>query len=488
MNSGESSNMSGMADLVAAVNVVASTDFTHFSEDELTEFLQQCEMCKRVLSAMDSRLIIEVSDRSMPQTSGAGGVVRYLRDTLRLTKYDATCRAKVTEQVGEFRDPTGHLREPALAATAHAYEIGEISRDHVRNIVEVLHQLPDAVDAETRTEVETQLLDYSREGWPDDLPRIGREITARLDPDGSLTTDADRKRMRGLTIGRQRADGMSWVQGWIMPTVRTVWDVIISKYARPGVCNLDDPQSPNLFYGKVDKAVLEAAARRDTRTTAMRVHDALAMILNPDIDAAKLGKHRGLPVQAVITMSLEDLENAAGIANTATGTQLSINEALKMAAGTKPILAIFDRHGMPLHLRRARRLASSAQRLALIASEKGCTRPGCDAPPSMCAVHHVTDWAKGGPTDLRNLTLACDHCHALVNDGPNGWKTVVMGKDSPFAGRTGWIAPMPIDPTQTPRVNHRHHRAEQIAQSVARSQNRRARLAYQARIAHRAPE
>ncbi|QVI23591.1 HNH endonuclease [Nocardia tengchongensis] len=70
----------------------------------------------------------------------------------------------------------------------------------------------------------------------------------------------------------------------------------------------------------------------------------------------------------------------------------------------------------------------------------------------MCAAHHVTDWAKGGPTDINNLTLACDHCHALINDGPGGWKTVVMGKDSPYRGRTGWIAPKSVDPTGTPRV------------------------------------
>ncbi|MGW3541565.1 HNH endonuclease signature motif containing protein [Nocardia niigatensis] len=103
-------------------------------------------------------------------------------------------------------------------------------------------------------------------------------------------------------------------------------------------------------------------------------------------------------------------------------------------------------------LGRCERLASPAQRLALIARDKGCTRPGCETPASMCAVHHVTDWVEGGPTDLNNLTLACDHCHALVNDSAEGWKTVVMGKDSPYRGRTGWIAPRSLDPTGTPRV------------------------------------
>ncbi|MGW5227566.1 HNH endonuclease signature motif containing protein [Nocardia niigatensis] len=120
-------------------------------------------------------------------------------------------------------------------------------------------------------------------------------------------------------------------------------------------------------------------------------------------------------------------------------------------------------------LGRCERLASPAQRLALIARDKGCTRPGCEAPASMCAVHHVTDWVEGGPTDLDNLTLACDHCHALVNDSAEGWKTVVMGNDSPYRGRTGWIAPRSLDPTGIPRVNDRHHVGERVAAAIESS-------------------
>ncbi|WP_428847171.1 HNH endonuclease signature motif containing protein [Nocardia arthritidis] len=110
--------------------------------------------------------------------------------------------------------------------------------------------------------------------------------------------------------------------------------------------------------------------------------------------------------------------------------------------------------------------------MALTAALRGCTRPGCDAPASMCAVHHVTAWNAGGATDIESLTLACDHCHALVNDGPNGWKTIVLGDDSPYPGRTGWIAPPHIDPTGTPRVNHRHHPGELLARALSRIHHR----------------
>ncbi|AYF79677.1 HNH endonuclease [Nocardia yunnanensis] len=167
----------------------------------------------------------------------------------------------------------------------------------------------------------------------------------------------------------------------------------------------------------VDSAVLEAAARRDRRDAGQRNHDALLALLQAGVDMNKLGSHRGLPVQITLTMSLADLERGAGIATTATGGHVSINEALKMAAGSKPVLAVLDGDGVPLYLGRSReRLATPGQRLALIARDKGCTHPDCDAPAAMCAAHHVVDWAKGGPTDLDNLALVCDHHHAMVND------------------------------------------------------------------------
>ncbi|MTE14186.1 HNH endonuclease signature motif containing protein, partial [Nocardia aurantiaca] len=140
-----------------------------------------------------------------------------------------------------------------------------------------------------------------------------------------------------------------------------------------------------------------------------------------------------------------------------------------LAQNAIPFLAVFDHHGLPLHLGRGQRLASPAQRLALIAAEKGCTRPGCTAPATLAAVHHVREWAAGGTTDIGNLTLACDACHGLVHDGPGGWKTIVLGPDSEYPGRTGWIAPPHVDPSRTPRVNQHHHAPEQLARTLARS-------------------
>ncbi|MFE3190959.1 DUF222 domain-containing protein [Nocardia sp. NPDC059240] len=572
MNSkGESLDNCGITALVTAVQNFSTTilhdTLAPISDPDFVAMLQHLESCKRQLSALDSRLIIEIGERGLSQSSGAGAVVPFLRETLGLSRYDAAGRVKIARSCGELLDATGKPRADTLSATAEAYEAGDISRDHARNIVEVMTHLPADLPAETYAETEQHLVEHCLTGQPDDLPKMGREILARLDPDGTVISDADRRRRRGLTLARPGVDGMSKVEGWLTPELRAYLDAFFAKYARPGMCNLDDIEPLALSAKSFDSKTLEAAARRDRRDTAQRTHDALFALLQPvpstgkrvampgisvavagtrghvvaasgtsgnavaataapgtsavpgapgnsvaatgaavgmiaaagepatsagvvgatDISsvvewgesvgataafgesfgaAATFGHHRGLKTQVILTMSLADLERGAGVASTATGGHVSINEALRMAAGTRPVLAVLDPQGIPLFLGRGKRLASPGQRLALIARDKGCTRPGCDAPASMCAVHHITDWADGGPTDLSNLALACDHCHALVNDSVDGWKTVVMGKDSAHPGRCGWIAPRRVDPTGTPKVNQRHHVAEQVGAAV----------------------
>ncbi|MEC3917140.1 HNH endonuclease signature motif containing protein, partial [Nocardia sp. CDC160] len=449
MNSkGETLDSTGISALMTVVTNVTDNvlhgGLNHLSDIDVVEFMRRLEICKRQLAALDSALVIEVSDRDLPRKAGVKDAVPFLRQTLGLSRYDAAVRVKIAAACGEFLGADGKPRPVALAATANAFETGVISRDHVRGIVDIMTHLPADVPAPARVETEALLVEHCVTGMPDDLPKIGREILARLDPEGTVISDADRRRRRGITISRPGVDGMSKIEGWLTPELRALLDAIFAKLARPGMCNLDDAEAEILAAtARVDSKVLEAAARRDRRDAAQRTHDALFALvtaLQPvtDTDAAaakagkpvKLGKHRGLPVEVVVTMSLADLERGAGVATTASGGHLSINEALKLAKGSRPVLAVLDKDEIPLYLAHGERLASAGQRLALIARDRGCTHPGCDVPASMCAAHHVIDWAKGGPTDLNNLALVCDHHHALVNDSDNGWQTVMLGKDS----------------------------------------------------------
>ena len=59
--------------------------------------------------------------------------------------------------------------------------------------------------------------------------------------------------------------------------------------------------------------------------------------------------------------------------------------------------------GAVLAMGRTVRLATPAQKDALITRDVGCVIPGCAVPGEHCEVHHVTPWAAGGATDVQNM-------------------------------------------------------------------------------------
>ncbi|KAA1251721.1 DUF222 domain-containing protein [Mycobacterium simiae] len=64
-------------------------------------------------------------------------------------------------------------------------------------------------------------------------------------------------------------------------------------------------------------------------------------------------------------------------------------------------LALFD-DGKPLALYHAKRLACPAQRIMLYAKDRGCTKPGCDAPAYHSQVHHVTPQHRQATTTVKS--------------------------------------------------------------------------------------
>ncbi|WP_330185051.1 HNH endonuclease [Nocardia sp. NBC_01503] len=471
---GETAIVVAVAALRAAVDALVAASPIPLSDDEFAALMRETEKVTRQLDAVKTGFVDETRRRDLPGKANVSSAALYLEQSLRLSRADACRRVRVADKLAVRRLP-GQVLEPELAVVAQAQRAGDISADHITRILRVMDRLPGSLDIDRREAAEVCLAEYASTGWPDDVRKLGEDILRRVDPDGTLCRDSDRQRMRGITVGTQRVDGMSPLIGELTPELRAVFEPVLAKLARPGMCNPEDPESPRTSAESTDRERLEAAAGRDTRTAAQRNHDALLAFLRFEMDPAVPGTHRGLPVGTILTMSLTDLENRSGVATTASGGTLSIGEAVRLAANSTRYLAVFDEAGMPLHLGRGNnRLAGKAQRLALIAAEKGCTRPNCTAPATLSAVHHVTEWSQGGRTDIENLTLACDSCHALVHDGPGGWKTVKLGADSRFPGRTGWIAPPHLNPSGIPQVNHRHHPGELMAATMSRIQARNA--------------
>lgn len=446
-----------VAALAAAVTAVLDHNLTPLSDDDITETMRIVERAHRQLAALTTKLVVEATERSIPRRAGCISTATYLQDVLRLSRTDATARATAAKQLGTWHDVGGYPIPVDLPATAAAQQNGDISPEHARRIASVMHRTPAGLDRDLRAHAETILTECAKDGTPEDVQKAGDRLLAYLDPDGKLTDDHDRARRRALRIGPQGADLMSPISGCIDPTLRALLDALFAKHARPGMNNPDDP----------NPADASAAATKDVRTAAQRNHDALKRICDIALESGKSGTHRGLPVTAIITMTLDQLEEAAGVVTTATGGRIPVTDALKLAEKTRPWLAIFDHAGRPLHLGRTHRLATGEQRLILIPFDRGCTKPRCDKPPTLCAVHHPEEWADDGNTDIDNETFACDTCHALITKTATGWQTIKADNTHRYPGRTLWIAPKHIDPQQKPRINHCHHPEELLDEAIA---------------------
>ena len=424
--------------LRAAVSRFVGHSYDSLTNPERLGLLEVLEHERRRLQVPGHQLINQLALQS--DCSELGGKLPHaLADRLHITRAEAGRRIADAADLGPRRALTGEPLDALLPATAAAQRAGAIGADHVAVIRRLFHQLPEAVDVETREQAERHLASKAAQFRPDQLAKLARRLMDCLNPDGNFT-DEDRARARGLVLGNQDADGMSRLTGWLTPEARATLEAVLAKLASPGMCNPDDP-TPT-----VDGPAPEEAIERDTRSPGQRSHDGLTAALRAMLASGDLGRHNGLPASIVVTATLKDLESAAGTGLPGGGALLPMSDVIRLARHAHHYLAIFDK-GKALALYHTKRLASAGQRIVLYAKDRGCSAPGCDMPGYLCEVHHVEDWATTRCTDINQLTFACGPHHRLLD---KGWATRKRA-----SGDTEWIPPPHLDRGQ-PRTNAFH--------------------------------
>src|SRR3954454_15645205 len=372
-------------------------------------------------------VLAELNSRNVPGTFGFRGLPDLIMAQLRCTRAEARKRAQAVERFGARRGLTGEALEPMFPATAEALADGAIGPEHAAAVAETVEGIPTQERAEHAASVETTLLDHARTNDQRTIRLLGQRILAHLDPDGP-SPDEQRQQQthRRLSLSRL-PDSTGLLESRLSPTCQAIWEAVLTPLAarRP-----DDALGP------------------DDRTPAHRLHDAFEEAGRRLLAAGELPDHAGLPSQLIITMSLTDLERRAGRATTHHGGTLTIDQALKLAADGDVLPAILDDAGGILAYGRSRRLASAGQRKALFARDRGCTFPGCTRTAAQSEIHHTTDWALGGETNLETMAIACGYHNT---EGPKqGWQTVMINHIPHWQ-------PPPWHPTQEPLRNHLHH-------------------------------
>ena len=418
--------------------------------------LAAVEVQRRRLEAVDQRLLAGATVAGVASLFGPPGLAGVLASVLRIDGPEARRRVARAGDLGPRRALTGEALEPILPTAAHAAAEGVISGAQADVIIQCLERIPATAPAAAWPVAEQLLVEAARAEGPRCLRRTAIELLARLDPDGLEPAEDRAQRRRGFSLVR-RPDGCLTPRGSWTPELGAVWEPILDSLAAPQTSDgVPDP-----------------------RSAAQRRHDALLEAGRRLLDSGSLPHAGGVPVTVLATTTISELTAAAakatgadaetqdpetplfglpglssaGLARLGHGDHLSIPTLLRLAGDAEVIPVIFNDTGGILAYGRGKRLADRGQRLALAARDGGCSFPGCDRPAAWAEVHHIIEWAAGGPTDIDNMCLLCVYHHRHFQAA--GWTVRIADDDQPE-----WLPPPWLDPDQKPVRNTVHHRPD----------------------------
>jgi hypothetical protein len=135
-------------------------------------------------------------------------------------------------------------------------------------------------------------------------------------------------------------------------------------------------------------------------------HDALASALFAAAASGNLPTIGGAAPTLLVTVNATDLARGAGWAFLEGIDQpVSINTATHTACAGVLQRVILGDNGKIVQLGTPERVFNANQRKAITLRDGGCIIPGCGIPAAWCEIHHVLDYAKGGPTHTDNGVL-----------------------------------------------------------------------------------
>lgn len=204
---------------------------------------------------------------------------------------------------------------------------------------------------------------------------------------------------RGVFVGQRKADGTFDIR-----ITGVAGDTALMKAL------LDKGTAPN---SNLPEGV------EDYRSPSQRRYDQLMQILK-HYDTCKQQRDAHGCASVVVSVTLDDLADADATTRFSTNTGIDLDcfdlVRLGMDGTADFVLTVEGTTGVPLNLQRSTRIASIAQRVALLAVDGVCAWAGCSVPLSECEAHHVLAWIRGGNTDIANLTPLCREHHRQNND------------------------------------------------------------------------
>jgi hypothetical protein len=274
---------------------------------------------------------------------------------------------------------------------------GVVSAGHVDAIAAATRNLDDEATAEFVAEAESLLDDATRQGV-DAFAKGCRDLAGSIRNRRNAESDVDE-----LEQQRQASKVTRWTD-----TETGLRKTLIEL----------DPVSDREFWSVVQRQRGRLRARTTSRTASWDRLTVDALLVS--LSANGTGGQR-LPSLVVHTdvKTLVQGRHDATICETDSGVLVPVATMRRLACDADIIPVVLNGDGVVLDEGRAKRLATTEQRLAIEAMQRTCSHPDCTVTIDDCRIHHLDPWHRLGATDLDRMAPVCESHHHLVHEG--GW-------------------------------------------------------------------
>lgn len=404
--------LGGLAAAVEQIDAALAAPLWACSSDELVEGLGLLALARHRLAVLERRMVAEAMDRGLPAEAGSSPV-----DWVVTAQTQSAPGVEVGHAASVLRLAAAQERE-VFAPVLSRVDAGEMTPAAADQLVRFYSEVEPVADRAMLADLFTAMIEAASDGLvevadPADesgetsVSFFARAMTGRqlklalaqarrmVKPAPDLDDDDERlHRARGLFV-RPDVAGMSEYRWVLDPEGAAVVDAALAGLAGPVTAPDGTP---------------------DPRTPAQRRSDALLALVRRAVEVPETTMPGQHSAQLVLTMSYEHLvaaQRGAGVS--ATGQVLCASSVRRLACDAQIVPMLLGSEGEVLDVGRAQRLFTPAQRRVLWQRDRGCTFPGCTAPPAWCEAHHVIHWIRGGRTDVSNGALLCGRHHRYVH-------------------------------------------------------------------------
>jgi hypothetical protein len=350
------------------------------------------------------------------------------------------------EAAGALRQARRLAQHPLVGEAAVA---GKLGASQVRAITGVLDGLAPRLDEDQQAQAERVLVELAGHLDADQLSKAAGRVLRQVVP-GQAEEALERQLQREVEQAHRQRSLRFFFEGGSVRFDGSLPRLVAERW----ISQLD---------AHAEQTRRTALERRDRLaeqpTVEQRRADALiAQITQPGRRDARGGNSgTGAPPGRVLVL-LDYGKLAAGAAGAGAlpdGQPLSAGELRRVCCDSEILPVVLGGNSAPLDVGRVERLVTDEIRAALIARDRGCVFPGCDAPPSRCEAHHIIPWWAGGVTALHNLVLLCHQHHPVIEPARHGvrdqWQVRITTDGLPE-----FTPPARLDSQRTP-VRHARH-------------------------------